>query len=570
MISAVWKRPGRLLAAAAVLGSAAYLALVIVQYLHERDLAPAWDMVAVESFLSRLQRFPTLGEAFGFRDNEHRPVFPLYVFAIDHFYFASRALLPVLLSFLSIAGACGACLWRLLPAIRQPASRLAYALIFPIVMFWPAQYLNFVWPKQFHACFSLFCVCTTFAVAAGIDARREEQPRRAETGPLLAMAALIFVGTFSFGWGLLACPVIAGFVLWQRWPLRHALPVLAASIATLALYACLSQSLNPGAGFGAGIPQSASYLLRFLGSPLSSLLDPHATGNEPAKIAAEILAAGGLLVSAALFFRRRRIRDERDGATLAALNLADLLLAFSIVVALATMRVRLLRFGHDVNSSRYLFIPAFFWLSLLFQLAWREPAPRLRWLSPAIAALLAAGIVLGTPATFAIMAQRSFDHRLGGIVSVMGDGIPPRLSSQPEIINPLFADYAAHGASVYTEPWPHWLGMMAAALAPANAPACRGSIIRTSWVEQSVDRQIEGRLTRPDGSTERGWLTFADHDGTVIGLGTSGSSRPIKGYAGELGPGEVFIGYIRGSESDLGALYGWFGGEDWCRLPIGP
>jgi hypothetical protein len=335
MISAVWKRPGRLLAAAALLGSAAYLALVIAQYLHERDLAPAWDMVAVESFLSLLHRFPTLGEAFGFRDNEHRPVFPLYIFAIDHFYFASRALLPVLLSFLSIAGACGACLWRLVPAIRQPASRLAYALIFPIVMFWPAQYLNFVWPKQFHACFSLLCVCTTFALAAGIDARLEEQPRRAETGPLLAMAALIFVGTFSFGWGLLACPVIAGFVLWQRWPLRHALPVLVASIATLALSACLSQSLNPGAGFGAGIPQSASYLLRFLGSPVSSLLDPHATGNEPAKIAAEILAAGGLLVSAALFFRRRRVRGERDGATLAALNLADLLLAFSIVVALA-------------------------------------------------------------------------------------------------------------------------------------------------------------------------------------------------------------------------------------------
>jgi hypothetical protein len=112
--------------------------------------------------------------------------------------------------------------------------------------------------------------------------------------------------------------------------------------------------------------------------------------------------------------------------------------------------------------------------------------------------------------------------------------------------------------------------MTAAPLAPANAPACQGSIISTSQTGESADRQIEGRLTRPDGSNERAWLAFADRDGTVIGLGTSGSSRPIKGYAGEPGPGEVFIGYIRGSESDLGAVYGWFGGEDWCRLPIGP
>ena len=56
----------------------------------------------------------------------------------------------------------------------------------------------------------------------------------------------------------------------------------------------------------------------------------------------------------------------------------------------------------------------------------------------------------------------------------------------------------------------------------------------------------------------------------TIGLGTSGSNRPLKDYGGELGPSEVFIGYIRGSEADLGVVYGWFGGADWCRLPIAP
>ena len=135
-----WHWSGRFAAGVAIACGATYLAIVIAQYLYQRDRAPYWDMVTVEYVLGKWQRFPTLHQAFTFRDNEHRPAFPMYVFAIDHFWFASRGLLLILLSMLSIAAACGMCLWRLLPAIRQPASRLAYFLIFPIVMFWPAQH----------------------------------------------------------------------------------------------------------------------------------------------------------------------------------------------------------------------------------------------------------------------------------------------------------------------------------------------------------------------------------------------------------------------------------------------
>jgi len=565
-----WNWPGRLLAAAAILGSVVYLAIVIDQYLYQRDVAAAADMVVVESFLSGLHRFPTLVEAFTFHDNEHRPAFPLYVFSIDHFYFASRALLPVLLSFLSIAGACGLCLWHLLPAIRQPASRLAYLLIFPVVMFWPAHYLNFVWAKQFHACLSVFCICASFAMAAGIDARLAERPRRAAIAPLAAMALFIFVGAFSFGWGLLACLVIGSFVLWRRWPIGYAAPVLAVVIATVALYAFVSRSLNPGTsiqGLGAGIAPAISYFLRFLGSPLTSLIGPHAPDGQSTRLVAETLTAVALMATTAMFFRRRRDRRDRDPATLAALNLADLLLAFSIVCALATMKTRILLFPRDADSSRYLFVPALFWLALLFHLAWREPVtPRLRWLGPAIVAAVGAGIVLGTPTYFAAMAQRSFDHRLGSIVAVMGDGMPPRLARAPEFIIPLYADYAANGTSVYAEPWPHWLGMNATTLAPADVPVCQGSILTVSPVQGSADRQVQGRLTRPDGGTERAWLAFANRDGTVIGLGTNGPSLPIGGYHGQLAPLEAFAGFIRGSQSDLDSIYAWFGGTDWCRL----
>jgi hypothetical protein len=103
-------------------------------------------------------------------------------------------------------------------------------------------------------------------------------------------------------------------------------------------------------------------------------------------------------------------------------------------------------------------------------------------------------------------------------------------------------------------------------LAPADPPACPGSILTVVAVPGSGDSQIEGRLTHPDGGTARAWLAFANRGGTVIGLGTNGSNRPISGFHGWLAPREAFAGFIRGSQADLDSVYAWFGGADWCRL----
>ena len=574
MRAAGWHWSGRLAAGVAIAGGAAYLWIVIAQYLYQRDRAPYWDMVTVEYVLGKWQRFPTLHQAFTFRDNEHRPAFPMYVFAIDHFWFASRGLLLILLSMLSIAAACGMCLWRLLPAIRQPASRLAYFLIFPVVMFWPAQHHNFIWPKQFHACFSIFCICTMFALVAGFDPRRPAWRSR-ELLTLAAILILIFVGAFSFGWGLLAAFVMALFVLWRRWPISRALPVLVTVAATAILYASVSKSLNTGGSYrelGVNMLSALLYLLRFMGAPVSDLVDPDA--GPAAMILAQVFAAAGMAGAALLVLRRRRDTTS-DPRLAAAMNLADLLLVFTMVCGVLTMKARYLHFSTDATSSRYLFIPALFWLALVFRLAaWRAPVPKLNWIAPILIAAIGAGLAVGTPTYFAIMAERAFNHRLGAVAAVLGEnvGVPPRLSTNQSIIQAVFADYAAHGTSVYADPWPHWLGAKAADVVPPDAPACTGAISRGGAVSGSTDRtdsRIDGRIIRPDGSGANSWLAFVNADGSVIGLGTSGSSR--LGYppsAGEFAPWTGFAGYLRGQQSDVAAIYASFGASDWCRLAL--
>ena len=571
MILGAWSWRGRLLGGAAIAASAAYLVMVIARYLHERDVAPSGDMLAVELFLNKLHRMPTLYEAFNFQDSEHRPVFPLYVFAVDHFYFASHALLPVLLSILSIAGACAVCLWRFLPAIGESAHKLAYLLIFPLVMFWPAHFPNLVWTKQLHACLSVFCTCTMFALAAGIDSQAGGRPPRREVLSIVAIVILIFVGAFSFGWGLLASFVIAGYVLWRRWPINRAAPVLAAVALTAALYASVSNSLHPGASLedlGGAILPAASYILRFIGSAVAWLADPGYTKSQAATIVGEALAAGGLVVAAVLLIRRIRETAEQGSKTSAAFRLADLLLMFTLVCAVATMKTRLFPFPEDAMSSRYLFIPALFWLALLFRLAaWPAPGRRLRWLAPGLMAALGMGLVLGTDTYFTMMADRSFDHRLRAVAAVMKENVPPpTFAPPPGVVSQIYADYAMNGTSVYADAWPHWLGMKADNLAPADSPACQGSIGDSSAVNGSSDSRIDGRLTRQDGSSARAWLAFANREATVIGLGTSGAGR--KGEAGKWLPSAGFAGYVRGQKADVASVYAWFGGGNWCRLAV--
>ncbi len=569
-------RAGVALAAglAAILATGALVLALILQVLRHRDIVPFWDMVNVEHFLVHLQRFPTLAEAFSYYDNGHRPVFPLYVFAADHFWFSAGGLLPVALSLLSILGVAGISAWRLGRAIEPRPLQLGFALLVFWVLFWPMHYHNLVWTKQFHACFSLLCLAGVFAIAGDIDGAIGSRPPSQERGRLAAMLALIFIGAFSFGWGLLGDAALGAFVLLRRWPLPRALPVLAMLAATGAVY------FFTGRRFSAGVPvenlvpmagEAALYVLSFLGSPVRWLIDHRAVPDSMATTVSMVAGGVAAICSIAVLLRRAPAREAAAGRMRDASGLAWLLVAFGILSALATLKARITLQAMAANNPRYLYAPALLWLALLFHLALSPRRWVRSWLFSAAALVFVAAVIAGLPGIFDDMAGTDFERRWGAVAAVMkedGARMPPRLNGVPLLVDEVFADYAANGSSVYRQTWPGWLGAQASDVLPAETAACWGGIASQLPVPGSRDVAFAGALWFPGESRTLGWIAAVGRNGRIIGLATTGNvthwARPASGLIAPARSG--FEGYLHGTIDDVAALYLWLGRDRWCRV----
>ena len=571
---------GRLIAGATCLSVLVYLAIVLLHILRDRDIAPFLDMVGVEyfldkSFLPRMNFF----NAFTMILNQHRPVFPLYVFAVDHVFFASRALFPLLLSLASIAGMCLICFHRLAPAIPDAATRFGFLLLLPCVMFWPAQFENLVYPLQLMFSFALLCICAMFSLTASLDARMGAARERADRISLGILLPLIFVAAFSMGWGLVADFILGIFVLWRRWPVLWAAPVLAAVALTTGVYAMVWKTIPYDYGassFAQMIIAAIEYFLVFIGSPLRWLMGALVL---PVNIALSVAGClGGIGVLAAVWSLARRPKPgaDRTRATDAAVSYAQLLVLFGLGAAFVTLIGRF-QFGPlQGSTSRYLFASCLFWIALPFTLPrFRAGLPAMRWLP--LSAMLGVGIAVAssTPVYFGFMANRAATNRLGSIAAVMGeDGVevPPRLLPFASVLDEVFADYAAHGTSVYADPWPHWLGQAAAQALPATTALCQGWLDDFRSVPGSSDHRVDGWLWQPGHSAGGGWLALVGRNGRIIGLATTGFIRPDVAFAlqTEMARRAGFAGFLRGDRKDFAEIYGWFGGGNWCRLALAP
>lgn len=599
---------GRLVAGSAIAATLLYLAIVVMRYLAERDVAPFWDLISVEQFLDR-KFLPDMNffTAFTFLDNQHRPVFPLYVFAIDHIFFASHGPFPLLLSWTSIAGVCLISLHRLTPAIEDRATRLGFLLLFPSVMFWPANYDNLVWAKQLHACLALLCSCAAFSLAAGLNARMAASMTRGDAFRLWLIPPLVFVGAFSFAWGLIAACVLAGFVLWHRWPLRRAAPVLVGVAVTLGVYSFTWQGMPHGPyppGLGNRLTGALEYLLINIGEPFWWLSNGAITSHRIILFLAGCFGAIGIVLTLWSLGRRWH-KEASQPRNRAADSYAQLLVLFGLSCALTTMSGRFQGGLLQATTSRYLFVPCLFWLALPFVV------PNLSRIHPA-ARRLPLALIVGTavavaataPACFSYIADRAATIRLGAIAAVMGEsgvGAPPRLHPKADAVVRVFNDYAAHGTAVYAEAWPRWLGQPTALVVPPDVTACRGALDISQPVPESSDTRLDGWIWDPFQADAQAWLALAGREGHIIGLATNGFPGPALspgGHGADPLPDELakylrndrpqgffrpdiaaatrpsfmlragFVGYLRGDPTNLTDIYGWFGGNDWCRLTI--
>lgn len=603
-------RLGRLAAGGAIAAVLVYLGIVLRQCLIDRDVAPFWDMMGVEHFLNHwfLAHYSPL-TALAFYDNQHKPVFPLYLSAIDHVFFASRGIFLLICSWAALAGVCAISLHRLLPAIEKPAVRLGYLLLFPCVIFWPAGYDNLVWPKQLHVCLQLLCACAAFSLLTSLDCRQALRPWQFLWRHVLLLL-LVIVATFSFGWGLVASFVVGGFAL-LRWPFRRSIPLLltVAACATVYVYALVWRTPaalvthypSDPAVIARGV---VHYLLALFGAPLWWLMEAPFRPPGTALLITEAAGICGLALALwALWRMRWRIRTADANASepvAAARTYAQIMLLFTFAAIVVTMSGRFLHGPAQAVTSRYLILPSLFWLVLPFQ----DYGVKIRIPRTCIMAAIAVAIALTTPANFSFMADRAALIRLGAIAAVMGEAdvpIPPRLYPDAETPAAVFKVYAAKGTSVYADPWPHWLGMPANAIAPGDTSECEGAVDLSQPVAQSSDERVDGWLFNPSAD-RRAWIALAGRDGRVIGLATTGFPGPAPDQSGQVAkelPADIafylrrdhiqrflrpdglarerpgtsartgFVGYLQGRADDVVAIYAWFGGSDWCRATLG-
>lgn len=242
------KPPGRLTTILAlvggVLGFAAFL-FYSWYFTKERFQVPAWDGVAVLHFLFGNQETghtPNLfqGEAFRVRDNEHRPVFPMFLWQLDYFLYKSTGLFPVLVSHILAALTALIVLFGIIRRVAWPIGFLIAGAGLALT-FAPMNYENLMWEKQVHVYMSLFFSTLSLWLAAtkvgGSDVRQDAVW-------LLLIGVFSFVASFSFGYGMVVWPVLIGHALFSRWRLSLTGTIVVFFLLTTVLYATTWMSLS--------------------------------------------------------------------------------------------------------------------------------------------------------------------------------------------------------------------------------------------------------------------------------------------------------------------------------------
>ncbi|MEC9343237.1 MAG: hypothetical protein VYD64_05255 [Pseudomonadota bacterium] len=218
----------------------ALLAWFVRHHLVNRSVVPFWDGVSVYSYLDGTLsgHRPNLwrGEGFTFIDNEHKPVFPMFVWQADYYLFGSKGLMPMLMAYAMAAVTFA--LIGLKAAVRLPlAYRVMFVLAGLAIAFSPMNYSNLTWQKQLHVYMSLLFSTLALWVVCIRSGRAAQLARPWSQALEVAAAGVLgFVASFSFGYGMVVWPVAIAGAAMSRWRWPHLLLLATFAAGTIALY----------------------------------------------------------------------------------------------------------------------------------------------------------------------------------------------------------------------------------------------------------------------------------------------------------------------------------------------
>jgi len=497
-----------------------------------RDLFPNYDGVTVEIFIRYLWDKSNPLALFSWYANEHRPVFPLVVFIIDHYLAGSSGIIT-----LTVLGICNILIVAFLVWTRRGAGlnarTVAVLALGAVLMFWPGHYENLVWPIQLHMYYALAAGAGALVLVIRAMGGQENAPNVGWPKTAL-IGLLLFQSCFSFAYGFILTAVV--FVIsfvrfgWSRLPLVAG-TVLAGSVA---IYVILFKGLSMFGGTvakAASLGDMARFIVVYIGAPFGTAfsgvfgvvtgeaLSPDARvgvamvfGVAAVAVAARILVAA---IRAWIAGRLAAIAPERwflIGMT-----------GFAFGSAAITAAARLeYPPPFPVDTLRYYIVTVYFWLAVFADAAMTKTL-RLHWIAAAFTAIAAVFVVSGFWFLESLRYHATVNRQAGTAgMSEMSDLVPNFL--HPDLLPDLYRRYADTRSLLYAKPWARLKGRAIADAGLARSPAtCPGAIEVVSPVEGVADGYVLSGYAAAGDAT---WLIVVDGRGLVVGYGSVAAWRP--------------------------------------------
>lgn len=506
-----------------VLLAGAYAAWSMLFMWRHRDVFPIYDTLTAEVFLRYLWEGWNPAGLFEWYANEHRPAFPMIVFAVDHFLFGATGPLSLLamyasaltLALLSVSA---------VPRARFGAGHAAVGAVAAVMMFWPGHWENLVWPSQLQIYAALLAGVAALIILVRTPA--DQPPGWARS---VGIGALLFVSCFSFAFGfVLAAAVLMVTVLRFGFG-RAAMAGGAALIGAVGIYAVLfwgRDQFGTSAGNLAAPGKIVLFVLRYVGAPIGAAfvaafdIAGFTFPDRSRLTASTVFGVAAVAVFACIAISIARA--WRAGAHAEVSPYRWVALALGLFVFGSGLITAAARLNYPetfpIDTLRYYVGTSCFWIAILAWLTFDARVPRA--ISGAVLAATAITFLVSSPAFLDdVRAHAAADRKAGvAAMSRMSEVWP--MFWLPDLVPDLYARFEREGALFYERPWAKVFGKAVGASGlKRDDAACAGAVDATSKVA-GIDSSFQLSGTFPKAAAPN-WLVISDARGFVVGYGAA-------------------------------------------------
>jgi hypothetical protein len=528
----------------AVLAGALALYSANIQWTH-RYLVPYYDMVTVVWFLD-LTPHPSLLDLWHFRDNEHRPILPFFLFEADHYWFGSSGILLFYILYGSVFLLSITCVaWVFLTKLPRYL-QISLAITSVMSCFWVGNWENLVWEKQIHEIICLLFASLSFCAAAIVSSTDTQRaPHRDLTYAALA-GALATAATYSFGFGLAAFPAIAVHGILARWRARAIIAFLLIAVCATLPYG-LTYEITPFVADPTVTVWKVASLVRYAGTVLSAPVWAAAEsiiGFHPVdgvRFAPAWIAVIAMIPVA--IFRYIRPGELRLRGELSSLDLCLLLAGATLIMAFLIALARL-GIGPAV-APRYFVLGSIFWVGVMGVMLITSRQDKRSRLASLLSFAALVIFSVSTPRFISIM--RDMDQRILGATVAAKFGIfdLPNfllLPSQDQLEEVWRRPRPPYPSFAEREPF-RWINSQADGLPPrARTAHCFGHIDTVMPVDETrFIYQVSGWGFTERNTPPAAWVALVDQSGLIVGIGRPDLDRPdvLKDYRAAETRGET-------------------------------